>query len=266
MNKRRTGFFKSKTIERIGNAEIYYELINATELSKTKRLLILLHEGLGSTQQWKNYPETLAKTLDLPVLIYDRLGYGKSSPVENRHSGYLLDEAECILPRLLKYLEFEGKSILFGHSDGATVALLYAALYPGITEKVIAEAPHVFIEDVSVEGIKNTIEIYKKGDLKSRLEKYHGEKTDSMFYGWANFWTQESSRKWNMFSLLERIESPVLYIQGDKDNYGTLEQGEEIRDRVMGEYQELILENCGHIPHFEAKEEVLEAIVKFIGE
>lgn len=264
MAQRITGIFKSNNLERVENVEIYYELINAVDLSKANRLLVLLHEGLGSTGQWKDFPETLAEALDIPVLVYDRLGYGKSSPVEERNSGYLIDEAECILPRLLKHFEYEGKVILFGHSDGATIALLYAALYPGKTEKVIAEAPHVFIEDQSVEGVLQTIEAYRNGDLKSRLEKYHGKQTDSMFWGWANFWSQESSRKWNMLSLLQRIESPVFFIQGDKDNFGTLKQGEVIGDLVMGDYEELIIENCGHIPHFEAKEEVIKTIVNFI--
>ncbi|MCF8371781.1 MAG: alpha/beta hydrolase [Bacteroidales bacterium] len=264
MAERITGIFKSNNFERVDHAEIYYELINAVDLSKANRLLVLLHEGLGSTSQWKDFPEVLSETLDLPVLVYDRLGYGKSSPVKERNSGYLIDEAECILPRLLKHLEYEGKVILFGHSDGATIALLYAAFYPGKTEKVIAEAPHVFIEDLSVEGVLQTIEAFKTGELKARLEKYHGKQTDSMFWGWANFWSQESSRKWNMLSMLQRIESPVLFIQGDNDNFGTLQQGREIADHVMGEYEELILENCGHIPHFETKEEVLKAIADFI--
>lgn len=265
MTERIAGFFTSDTLERIDHVEIYYELISPCDLSKAKRLLVLLHEGLGSTGQWKDFPETLAEALDIPVLVYDRMGYGKSTPVDVRNSSYLTDEAECILPRLLKHLEYEGKIVLFGHSDGATIALLFAALYPGKTEKVIAEAPHVFIEDQTVEGVLQAIHTFKNGDLKTRLEKYHGKHTDSMFWGWANFWSLESSRRWNMLSLLQRIESPVLFIQGDKDNFGTLEQGEVIGDLVMGDYEELIVENCGHIPHFEVKEEVVGAVVKFVG-
>ncbi|MEA3444487.1 MAG: alpha/beta hydrolase [Bacteroidota bacterium] len=253
-------------IARINDLEIYYELTNPNLLSEGKSLLILLHEGLGSTGQWKDFPDTLANALDLPVLVYDRLGYGKSSQVETRTADYLNYEAECILPMLLKHLNYTGNIIPFGHSDGATVALLYAAIYPGKTEKVIAEAPHVIIEDQTVAGVKQAIKAYSEGELKKRLEKYHGKQCDQMFWGWANFWTKESSRSWNMTSLLQRIESPVLYIQGDKDDFGTLKQGEEISIRVMGDYEDLILENCGHIPHFEAKEEVLSAVMKFIRE
>lgn len=259
-----TGIFSTERLDNSEKLNIYYELTGASDLSEAKRLLVLLHDGLGSSVQWKDIPEKLAKNLNLPILNYDRTGYGKSSPVEERSNIFLTDEAECILPRLLRHLEFEGKAILFGHSDGATIALLYAALYPSLTECVIAEAPHVFIEGETVEGVKSAIESFHTGDLGTRLEKYHGKQTETMFWGWANFWSKESNRKWNMLSLLQRIESPVLYIQGTDDKFGTLNQGQEIGDRVMGDFEELIIDNCGHTPHFESKDIVLGSISNFL--
>ena len=263
MNKL-TGTFSTDKMDIADKLDIYYELVGADDLSGHKRLVILLHEGLGSTGQWKDFPVTLAKALQLPVLNYDRMGYGKSSPLEKRGPSYLSDEAECVLPRLLQYLKFDGKYILFGHSDGATIALMHAALYPGRVERVIAEAPHVIIEKETISGVHSAIRNYTEGELKPRLQKYHGEITDQMFWGWANFWSHDDQRKWNMLSLLQRIESPVLFIQGDKDNFGTLQQGLEISLRILGDYEELILENCGHIPHFEAKQEVVRKISAFV--
>ncbi len=251
-------------IAKVNDLEIYYELFNGQELQSHKLLLILLHDGLGSTKQWKDIPGILSSKLNIPTVTYDRLGYGKSSTVEKRSNTFLNYEAECVLPLLLKHLDYDGKVILFGHSDGATVALLYAALYPGKAKMVIAEAPHVIIEPETISGVKKTIQDYKEGSLKERLEKYHSSQTDNMFWGWANFWSNKSSRSWNMLSLLSRIESPVYYIQGDKDEFGTRKQGEEIEINIMGDFDELIVENCGHVPHFEAKQEVLSAIVDYI--
>ncbi len=251
------------SIAKINDFEIYYELTNWHLIAEDKTLLVLLHEGLGSIGQWKNFPSEISERLNLPVLCYDRLGYGKSSVVETRTGEYLKHEAGFILPQLLKHLDYNKQVSPFGHSDGATVALIFAALNPKSTKKVIAAAPHVIIEDLTANGVKQAVEAYTKGKLKTRLEKYHGNKTEQMFWSWAGFWSKESSRSWNMLELLEKIESPVLFIQGDKDHFGTLNQGEEIKKRVQDDYQELIIENCGHVPHFESKKEVLHAVAKF---
>ena len=160
------GVFESGTIAEINDFKIYYEIANDQLLQKTKSLVILLHEGLGSTGQWKDIPMKLAAKLNLPVLAYDRLGYGKSSQVEEHDSTFLTYEAECILPQLLKHLAYDGKVTLVGHSDGATVGLIYAALHPFKTDKVIVEAPHVFIEDETIEGIFQAIKMFKEGSLK----------------------------------------------------------------------------------------------------
>jgi pimeloyl-ACP methyl ester carboxylesterase len=153
---------------------------------------------------------------------------------------------------------------LIGHSDGGSIALIYASKFPDKVKGLITEAAHVFTEGVTLEGIRNAVIKYKKGDLKNFLKNYHGNNTDNMFYGWSNLWLDEGFQNWNIKSSLSNIKCPLLAIQGNNDEYGTLEHINMIINEVKGLKESLIIKNCGHIPHRQAREFVLENMKMFI--
>jgi pimeloyl-ACP methyl ester carboxylesterase len=231
--------------------------------------LVFLHEGLGSVALWKDFPDRLARALRWPALVYSRLGYGASDPAPlPRPVSFLHDEALDVLPRLL---EQDGvrDAILVGHSDGASIALIHAASFPpfprGVVRAVIAEAPHVFVEEVTVESIRRAGVAYREGDLRRRLERYHGPNVDGAFWGFHDVWLDPEFRTWNVEAMLGDIAVPLLAIQGEDDPYGTLLQIESIRARAGGAVETLVLPPpCGHSPHASRPGEVLAAMESFL--
>jgi len=224
--------------------------------------IIFLHEGLGSIPQWKDFPEKLCQATGMPGFLYERHGYGRSTPPAKERSKDFLQAEAMILPHILEKLNLKSPHYVFGHSDGATIALLYASCQPKNLKSLVAEAPHVFLEEQSVRGIARTKEAFQKGTLKG-LENYHGFHTGNVVLSWTNYWLDPANRDWNMFDELKKITAPVLFIQGTKDMFGTLQQGEEIRKRIKGPYQNMVLEKCGHTPHFEKQKKVIDAITEF---
>lgn len=254
----------SDTIEICGK-EIYYEIINPELRQAGSPLLVFLHEGLGSVVQWRDFPSSMGRKLRCPVLVYDRYGYGRSEKFsEPRTSHYLNKEAFEFLPELLEKLQINEKIILIGHSDGGSIALLYASKYSEKTLCLITEADHLFCEDITISGIKDAVIEYEKGNLKSGLRKFHGDRTDSIFYGWSNVWTAEENKDWNIENYLPFITCPVLAIQGKDDVYGSEKQLLSKKKHISGPVEIMFIENCGHVPHFEAANEVKSKIVSFI--
>jgi pimeloyl-ACP methyl ester carboxylesterase len=249
-------------IIRTGRDYIKVRILNEG-ISRSKPPVVFLHDGLGSIDQWKDFPKKLATSLQVTAILYDRIGYGGSSQVQTRNKSYLHKEADYFLPAVLDFFNIDSPVHLFGHSDGATIALLFAAMHPRRSLKVIAAAPHVIIEPETVVGVKDAIEAFHHGGLKAKLRKFHGPKTDSMFEVWSGFWIRESSSSWNMLDWLPKVNSPVLYIQGDKDNFGTLKQGEIIQETISGRFEQMIISDCGHFPHIEKPEIVLERSIAF---
>lgn len=253
--------------------EGYLELSNYTCHYKTigspksqDSFWIFLHEGLGSIPQWKGFPEQLCRHSGRPGLLFERNGYGRSTaPGKKRPKDFLHREAFDALPEILQKLNLNGPQHIFGHSDGATIGLLYASRQPEKLKTVIAVAPHVFLEDVSVKGIARTRKAFLDGKLKGGLEKYHAPHTDNVVLSWTDYWLNPINSDWNMFDDLLKITAPVLFIQGNRDMYGTLQQGEEIKRRVQGGYDSLTLENGGHNPHFEYPYEVMTKSMSFSG-
>ena len=242
----------------INDIQIYYKYFWEKSRNKT---LVMLHEGLGSIEQWKQIPDMIFNHSQHNVLVYDRTGYGKSSVAPKDYpADYLRFEANIILPQLISSLNLENISLL-GHSDGGSVALLFAAFHPKIAEKVITEAAHVIIEDISRKGISEVKEIYAT-KLKPLLTKHHGEKTDWVFYHWANTWLNKDFHDWNMFEELKTIECPILAIQGENDEYGSIEQLNIINTVDTSEI--FLIKNCGHHPHFQKAEITLEKILSFL--
>lgn len=240
------------------NRSWYYEFYRIDpEISS----IVLLHEGLGSVAQWKSWPKILQDNLKMNVLVYDRTGYGKSSQApDNYPFDYLRHEAKEVFPKILNHLNINSAH-LFGHSDGGTIALLAAAYHPDMVQSVISEAAHVIIEEISINGIKDTYRLYEN-KLKSALKKYHKDKTDWVFHHWADTWLKPEFFEWNMIMELQKISCPVLAIQGKNDNYGSYEQLKIIEENCHSEL--LYLDNCAHHPHFEQTDIVVVEISQFL--
>jgi pimeloyl-ACP methyl ester carboxylesterase len=254
------------TYVKVNGISLYYEFVNIHLLNDNSPLLIFLHEGLGCSEQWRDFPEAISTKTGLPAIYYDRLGYGKSQGFEGvRASNFLWDEAEQTLPQLLKELGFDNrKLILFGHSDGGTIALMFASLLPDRVLCAITEAAHVFTEPVTLNGLRQTVDIYSKTDLKEKLSRYHGDKTESMFRSWTQVWLSTDMEHWSMEDSLKSIRCPILAIQGSNDNYGSNAQLESIHGNVPTGVNVLIIPDCGHIPHHQARDVVENSAVQFI--
>lgn len=224
--------------------------------------LVMLHEGLGSIELWKEFPQSIATRTGFGVLVYSRYGHGGSDRLEqSRPVEYMHHEAEVVLPLLLKELEIE-RPVLLGHSDGGSIAVLYAGKHPESARGLILAAPHVFVEDLSVESIEKSRTLYQTTDLRSRLGRYHQD-ADATFWGWNNIWLDPRFRSWNIESSLDSITCPVLVIQGNNDEYGTIQQIEAIQKRVPSA-QIAMLPECGHSAHRDQPEATLSLIVKFL--
>lgn len=224
--------------------------------------IVLLHEGLGSVAMWKDFPERVAAATGHRVLVYSRHGYGRSSALtEARKPDYLHDEARRWLPAVVERLGLR-QPLLFGHSDGATIALIHAADRTARISGVIALAPHVKVEDITVAGLARAKIAYETTDLRGRLASYHDD-VDGVFWGWNRTWLNPDFRSWNIEALLTAIRVPVLAIQGVDDEYATLEQIESIRRALPGT-ELLALPACGHSPHRDQADAVLAATGRFI--
>lgn len=226
--------------------------------------IIFLHDSLGCMELWRNFPDQLGEAANCNVLVYDRLGYGKSAPftTSNRKNNYLELEADG-LNTLLEQLNLENV-ILFGHSDGGSIPLIAAAKYPSRIKGIITEGAHIFVEDITLNGIKDAVEAYHITNLKERLARYHGDKTDAVFWAWANTWLSDEFRAWNIGHFLHQIKCPVLIIQGENDEYGSLDQVNTMINQLSGQASKLIIPSTGHTPHREAKQLVLEHSTSFI--
>ena len=228
--------------------------------------LVLLHDGLGSIAQWRDFPQQLVAATDLPALVYDRVGHGGSDPLSAaRDVHYLFREAEESLPAVLEACGITAP-LLIGHSDGGTIALLYAALFPEQPSGVVTEAAHLFVEEVTLAGIRAAVEAYETGDLRERLARHHHERTGPLFRGWSDTWLSPEYRHWNIEDALPRIRCPILAIQGEDDEYATPAQVQAIAAGAPRRTKVLLLPGCGHAPHHQARERVLREITKFVRE
>jgi pimeloyl-ACP methyl ester carboxylesterase len=229
--------------------------------------LVFLHEGLGCVSMWRDFPRRVAEATGLGALVYSRAGYGASGQAAlPRPITFMHDEAQVTLTQVLEATNIR-EAILVGHSDGGSIALIYAG--SGRARQVrglILEAPHVFVEDITIESIAGTAEAYERGDLKRRLERHHGENVDCAFWGWNKVWLDPDFRSWNIEEYLPNISMPVLVIQGERDEYGTLLQVKAIEKGCQGFVKSIILPECGHSPHRDQPNRTLDAITSFIHE
>lgn len=226
-------------------------------------LVVFLHEGLGSLALWREFPETLCQALGARGLVYSRPGYGRSTPRapdERWAPDFMHRQAHEVLPSLLSALKVQQPIWLFGHSDGGSIALLYATRYP--VSGLIVLAPHILVESLSVTSIEKARVAYETGGLRERLSRYHDD-TDSAFWGWNRIWLDPDFRNWSIQDEIETISCPVLAIQGLDDEYGTLEQVYGIARRLP-QTRVLELPDCGHSPHRDQAHAVTQACIDFI--
>lgn len=224
----------------------------------------MLHEGLGSVSAWRGFPAQLAAATGWRASAYSRLGYGTSDAAPlPRTVQFMHEEAEGDLPAVIDALEL-GRPVLFGHSDGGSIALIGAARAPERIAALILEAPHVFVEDVSVASVARMKAAYAVTNLRLRLQRHHGANVDVAFRGWSEVWLDPAFRAWSIEALLPEVVCPVLVIQGRDDGYGTLAQVEAIARGVSGPVRTLVLDDCGHAPHRDEPLRVVAEVADFL--
>lgn len=225
--------------------------------------LVFLHEGLGSVAMWRGFPARVAEVTGCPALVYSRYGYGGSDVLAEPFAvDYMHREAREALPELLAKLGVE-RPILVGHSDGASIALIYAGTYPDGLRGLVALAPHVFVEDVSVRSIREAKVAFETTDMPQKLARYHADARRT-FYGWNDIWLAPDFRRWNIEEYLPPIRCPVLAVQGVDDEYGTMAQIEAVAAQVAGPCELVKIEACGHRLHRDQHDLTLAAIARFV--
>ena len=253
----------------IAGLEIEYDWIDAdTCPSGDSPLMVFLHEGLGSTAMWKDFPSRLCQALSFRGLVYSRPGYGRSTPRaagERWSTDFMHKQAIEVLPALLEALGVEQsrqRLWFFGHSDGASIALIYAAHFPDRLAGAVVLAPHSFVEDIAIASIERACDAYVNQGLRARLARWHDD-VDSAFYGWSQAWLDPAFRDWTLAPELELIACPLLAIQGSDDEYGTMAQIAIIESTVPGTTV-VALDDCGHSPHRDQADAVIGAVGRWI--
>ena len=250
--------------------------------------LVFLHEGLGCVEMWRDFPERLAAQTGCGALVYSRAGYGKSDPKERPWPvRFMHEEALAVLPKVLDEFAIR-EAIVVGHSDGGSIAIIHAGgTRDPRVRGLILEAPHVFVEEIGLESIREIAEEFRRGDtgagkmpahrpqdagaptgavtFRQRLARYHGESVGQTFWGWNDVWLNPQFRSWNIEEYLPRIKVPLLLIQGEDDQYGTREQLRRVEAGCQGPVRTVMLESCGHSPHLDQPERALKVMKEFCG-
>jgi pimeloyl-ACP methyl ester carboxylesterase len=247
----------------IGESRLEYRMIGPRP--DAAATIVLLHEGLGSVGLWSDFPDRLAVATGLGVFAHARAGYGRSSPsAMPRRTSFMHEEAREVLPRVLDAIGLR-RGVLLGHSDGASIAAIYAGSFQDHRiGGLVLLAPHFFTEAFGVAEIARMHELYGTGELRAKLARWHQD-PDNAFYSWSGPWLDPEFRKWDITEELAYVRVPMLIIQGEDDQYGTLRQVETAKEECQCPVETLILPGVRHIPHREAAAETLRAIVDFIG-
>lgn len=245
--------------------QIHAVLGRHEEQDGQKPVLVFLHEALGHIRMWKDFPERLALATGLDVLVYERLGYGESSPITlPRADDYLVPEGEQRLGDVLDAAGV-GNVILVGHSDGGTIALIGAAALGHRVAAIMTEAAHIYADELTLTGIREAVHVYATTNLKERLARYHGDRTDLLFRAWSETWLRDSCHQNMDFRpWLKNIHCPALIMQGEQDQYGEPEQVTRICEGIGVSAEACFMPGCAHIPHLEATESVLSKMTDFV--
>ena len=233
-------------------------------IDENRPTIVFLHDSLGSVKLWRDFPEKLARATNCNALVYDREGHGESSPfnITKRPKNYLSLGADT-LNQIIKKVDLKD-IILFGHSDGATIALHYAAKYPDHLIATIVEGVHVFVEEETLNGIKEAQQALQTTNLAERVAKYHGDKTEMLFKLWIETWLSDDYSNWNIEQEIQTIQSPILVFQGENDEFGTIEQVNKIKTNVNSLVEDYLIKDCGHNPHKEQQEFTLNTTTNFL--
>ena len=245
----------------IDDAKIRFKRI---EGDAEKPTLVFLHEGLGCIEMWKDFPAELCRLTRCSGLLYDRQGFGGSSSLSRKRDiNYVHDYACSELTTLVQKLIPNKAHILIGHSDGASIALIYGATEQPRLRGIVSEAAHVFVEEKTIKGIKAADRQYERYGPKG-LTKYHGSRTHAVFKGWSITWLSDWFRSWNIEALLPAVKCPVQTIQGADDAYGTIGQIDSICSQVSGQVEPVFIPDCSHRPHHQCPEMALPRMREFI--
>lgn len=229
---------------------------------ENETVIILLHDSLGCVDMWKSFPEKLSEKVNRKVIAYDRLGFGKSSVRSKLPSiNFVSEEAEVVLA-LLKALSINNFSI-FGHSVGGAMAVEIAAVLPQNCLSIVTESAQAFVEDRTRAGILKAKEEFAKPEVFAKLEKYHGTKTNWVLDAWIKVWLSPEFSNWSLRDALPKVKCPLLVIHGDQDEYGTLAFPKMISELTGGKSELQIISNCGHVPHREKPEIILDLTKNF---
>lgn len=240
-------------------------LVRQWNIEESKRApIFLLHDSLGSVDQWREFPAELARATERNVIAYDRLGFGRSSVRLERPSvRFIHEEAEIYFPALVRGLGID-RFALFGHSVGGGMAISIAALHPKQCEAVISESAQAFLEPHTLDGIRKANVMFQDPRRFARLEKWHGDKAAWVLAAWTEVWQLPEFESWSLDEWLVEVTCPVLAIHGDLDEFGSVEFPKRIVSKVKGPSQLAILENCGHVPHRERRSEILALVTSFL--
>ncbi len=246
----------------VGGTRLEYVRLPSAHPREDAPAIVFLHEGLGSVAMWRDFPQKVADATGCEAVVYSRAGYGRSDPARlPREVRYMHDEGLEVLPALLTALELD-RPILFGHSDGGSISLVCAGGTDTRLSGVIVMAPHVMVEDVSVKSIAQAEVAWQTTDLRHRLGKYHAD-VEGAFRGWNDIWLHPEFLAWNIEEYLPRIVCPILAIQGEDDEYGTMEQIDRIA-RQARDVELVKLADCRHSPHKDQPQAVIEAVTGFV--
>lgn len=236
------------------------------QVARGRPVLVFLHEALGSISLWRDFPDALAAGCGCDALIYDRPGSGRSAALAaKRGLNYLHHQAQVVLPALLEACG-TGQIIPVGHSDGGSIALLFAAAFPEKTALLITEAAHVYVEEITLAGIREALRAYDDPatELAKKLRRHHRKKTEALFTAWHRTWLSPAFRDWNIEACLPQVRAPLLAIQGAADEYATPAHLQAIASQVGGPAEALLIPDCPHTPHRKARDTVLAAMTHFV--
>ncbi|AYH46149.1 alpha/beta hydrolase [Azoarcus sp. DN11] len=247
---------------RVGGKNLEYVRLPSAHPREGAPAIVFLHEGLGSVTMWRDFPQKVADATGCEAIVFSRAGYGRSDPAElPRDTRYMHDEGLAVLPAFLDALQLD-RPILLGHSDGGSIALICAGGTDTPLTGVVVMAPHVLVEDISVKSIAQAKVAWQTTDLPARLGKYHQD-VEAAFWGWNDIWLHPDFRAWNIEEYVPRIACPVLAIQGEDDEYGTMDQ----IDRIAAQARDVDLvklADCRHSPHKDQPAAVIEAVGEFV--
>ncbi|WP_018988727.1 alpha/beta fold hydrolase [Aromatoleum toluclasticum] len=247
---------------RVGGKNLEYVRLPSAHPREGAPAIVFLHEGLGSVSMWRDFPQKVADATGCEAIVYSRAGYGRSDPADlPRDTRYMHDEGLAVLPAFLDALQLD-RPILLGHSDGGSIALICAGGTGTQLSGVILMAPHVLVEDISVDSIAKAKVAWQSTDLPARLGKYHAD-VDAAFWGWNDIWLHPDFRAWNIEEYVPRIACPVLAIQGEDDEYGTMDQIDRIAAQAR-DVDVVKLADCRHSPHKDQPAAVIEAVGEFV--